>query len=129
PTLFRSPQYSILYSKDARAIIQELMATTDKARLRAVQQNISLWKNALMDPDAAERSASSPSEVEAAKVYRSYSATLAAYQSVDFDDLIRLPAMLLERNEEVRRRWQARVHYLLVDEYPDTNVCQYRLVQ
>ncbi|AEC20968.1 ATP-dependent DNA helicase [Pusillimonas sp. T7-7] len=123
------PQFSILDSNDALAIIQELLATTDKARLRAVQQNISLWKNALMDPDAAERSASSASEAEAAKIYRSYSATLAAYQSVDFDDLIRLPAMLLEHNAEVRQRWQARVHYLLVDEYQDTNVCQYRLVQ
>src|SRR3546814_1463116 len=37
--------------------------------------------------------------------------------------------MLLEHNAEVRQRWQARVHYLLVDEYQDTNVCQYRLVQ
>ncbi|NYT85056.1 UvrD-helicase domain-containing protein [Pollutimonas harenae] len=123
------PQFSILDSNDALAIIQELLATTDKARLRAVQQNISLWKNALMEPDAADRSASSASEAEAAKIYRSYSATLAAYQSVDFDDLIRLPAMLLEHNAEVRQRWQARVHYLLVDEYQDTNVCQYRLVQ
>ncbi|NYT59896.1 UvrD-helicase domain-containing protein [Alcaligenaceae bacterium] len=123
------PQFSILDSNDALAIIQELLATTDKARLRAVQQNISLWKNALMDPDAADRSASSASEAEAAKIYRSYSATLAAYQAVDFDDLIRLPAMLLEHNIEVRQRWQSRVHYLLVDEYQDTNVCQYRLVQ
>ena len=123
------PQFSILDSTDALAIIQELLATTDKARLKTVQQNISLWKNALMDPDAAERSAASASEAEAAKIYRSYSATLAAYQSVDFDDLIRLPAMLLEQNAEVRQRWQARVHYLLVDEYQDTNVCQYRLVQ
>ncbi|RTZ45866.1 ATP-dependent DNA helicase Rep [Candidimonas sp. SYP-B2681] len=123
------PQFSILDSNDALGIIQELLATTDKARLRAVQQNISLWKNALMDPDAADRSASSPSEVEAAKIYRSYSATLVAYQSVDFDDLIRLPALLMENNAEVRQRWQARVHYLLVDEYQDTNVCQYRLVQ
>ncbi|NYT36288.1 ATP-dependent DNA helicase Rep [Allopusillimonas soli] len=121
--------FSILDANDGLAIIQELLATTDKGRLRAVQQNISLWKNALMDADAAERSAASASQAEAAKVYRSYSATLAAYQAVDFDDLIRLPAMLLETNEEVRRRWQARVHYLLVDEYQDTNVCQYRLVQ
>jgi ATP-dependent DNA helicase Rep len=121
--------FSILDSNDALAIIQELLATTDKARLRAVQQNISLWKNALMDPDAADRSAATPSEIEAAKVYRSYSATLAAYQAVDFDDLIRLPAMLLEQNAEIRQRWQGRVHYLLVDEYQDTNVCQYRLVQ
>lgn len=123
------PQFSILDSNDALAIIQELLATTDKARLRGVQQTISLWKNALMDPEAAERVASSPSQAEAAKVYRSYSATLAAYQAVDFDDLIRIPAMLLEHNDEVRRRWQARVQYLLVDEYQDTNLCQYRLVQ
>ncbi len=122
-------QFSILDSNDALAIIQELLATTDKARLRNVQQTISLWKNNLMDADAAERSASSASDIEAVRVYRSYSATLIAYQAVDFDDLIRLPALLMENNLEVRQRWQARVQYLLVDEYQDTNLCQYRLVQ
>src|SRR5690606_3239911 len=108
------PQFSILDSTDALAIIQELLATTDKARLRAVQQNISLWKNALMDPDAADRSAASASEVEAAKVYRSYAATLAAYQAVDFDDLIRIPALLLEQNAWVSQCRQARAHYVRV---------------
>lgn len=122
-------QFSILDSNDALAIIQELLATTDKARLRAVQQSISLWKNGLLGPDEAAAAAQTPSEAEAARVYRDYSATLAAYQAVDFDDLIRLPATLLERNDEVRSRWQSRVHYLLVDEYQDTNVCQYRMVQ
>ncbi len=123
------PNFSILDSTDALAIIQEMLATTDKARLRAVQQAISLWKNALMDPDAADRTATTPGEVEAAKIYRNYDATLAAYQSVDFDDLIRLPAQLMQKNQEIRERWQARVQYLLVDEYQDTNECQYRLVQ
>jgi ATP-dependent DNA helicase Rep len=123
------PQFSILDAHDALGIIQELLATTDKARLRAVQQTISLWKNALLDPDSAERTAVTPSEAEAVKVYRSYSATLAAYQAVDFDDLIRLPAMLLQENQEVRERWQRRVKYLLVDEYQDTNLCQYHLVR
>lgn len=123
------PQFSILDAADALGIIQEMLATTDKARLRAVQQTISLWKNALMDPDAADRAAVTPSEAEAARIYRSYNATLEAYQSVDFDDLIRLPALLLQDNQTVRERWQARVKYLLVDEYQDTNECQYRLVQ
>ena len=123
------PQFSILDADDAMAIIQELLATTDKGRLRAVQTAISLWKNALMDPDAAERAATTAGEVEAARIYRSYDATLKAYQSVDFDDLIRIPAQLLESHEEVREKWQNRVRYLLVDEYQDTNVCQYRLVQ
>ena len=122
-------QFSILDSNDALAIIQELLATTDRARLKAVQQCISLWKNSLIGPDEAAAATLTPSEVEAARVYRDYSATLNAYQAVDFDDLIRLPTMLLERNDEVRLRWQSRVHYLLVDEYQDTNVCQYRMVQ
>jgi len=123
------PQFSILDADDAMAIIQELLATTDRGRLRAVQSIISLWKNALLGPDDAACTAATPGEVEAANVYRNYSATLAAYQAVDFDDLIRIPAQLLENNEEVRTRWQNRVRYLLVDEYQDTNVCQYRLVQ
>lgn len=123
------PRFSIMDSNDTLGIIQEILATTDKARLRAVQQDISLWKNALLSPDAAEQAVMTPSQAESAKVYRHYDATLRAYQAVDFDDLIRLPTQLLEQNDEVRQRWQARVHYLLVDEYQDTNTCQYRLVQ
>lgn len=123
------PQFSIFDSDDALAIVQDLLATTDRGRLKAVQQTISLWKNGLIDPDGAALSATTPSEVEAAKIYRSYNATLAAYQAVDFDDLIAVPAQIFERNPEVREKWQKRVRYLLVDEYQDTNVCQYRLVQ
>jgi ATP-dependent DNA helicase Rep len=123
------PQFSIFDSDDALAIIQDLLATTDRGRLRAVQQTISLWKNAMLDPDAAANIASSASEVEAAQIYRSYNATLAAYQAVDFDDLIAIPAQIFERSVEAREKWQKKVRYLLVDEYQDTNVCQYRLVQ
>lgn len=123
------PRFSILDANDALAIIQELLATTDKGRLRSVQQEISLWKNALMGPDQAERAANSPSQIEAARIYRDYAATLIAYQSVDFDDLIRLPAQLMQDNQEVCERWQRRVQYLLVDEYQDTNLCQYQLLR
>lgn len=121
--------FSILDATDAQGIIQELLATTDRARLRSVQQTISLWKNALLDPDGASRVAQGPDEAEAVRVYRSYEATLRAYQSVDFDDLIRLPARMLAADEALRARWQSRVQYLLVDEYQDTNVCQYQLVR
>jgi len=123
------PQFSILAADDAMGIVQELVATTDKGLIRGVQNAISLWKNALVEPDQAERLASTDSERDAARVYRSYNATLRSYQSVDFDDLIRLPARLLESDHEARERWQSRIRYLLVDEYQDTNACQYRLVQ
>lgn len=128
-TLGLKPAFSILAADDALGIIQDLIATTDKGRLRSVQHTISLWKNSLVEPDEAERSAATEGEREAARAYRSYNATLRAYQSVDFDDLIRLPAQLLEANAEARERWQSRLRYMLVDEYQDTNACQYRLVQ
>ncbi|HWZ49110.1 MAG TPA: 3'-5' exonuclease, partial [Herbaspirillum sp.] len=68
-------------------------------------------------------------EAQAGRVYRSYVATLSAYQAVDFDDLIRLPVELFRRNDAARDKWQRRLRYLLVDEYQDTNTCQYELVK
>lgn len=121
--------FSVLDSSDTLAIVQELLASTDKAHLRSVQQKISLWKNGLITPDAAANLAIDNNELEAARAYQSYQATLKAYQSVDFDDLICLPAEILLNQTEVRERWQKRIHYLLVDEYQDTNTCQYKLMQ
>src|SRR5690606_24273871 len=66
------PRFSIMDANDTLGIIQELLATTDKGRLRAVQQDISLWKNALLSPDAAAQAVQTPSQAESAKVYRSY---------------------------------------------------------
>lgn len=54
---------------------------------------------------------------------------MKACNVLDFDDLILLPTLLLQRNEEVRERWQNRIRYLLVDEYQDTNTSQYELVK
>ena len=51
------PQFSILDSDDAMGIIQELLATTDRGRLREVQSIISLWKNQLVSPDQAAHAA------------------------------------------------------------------------
>jgi len=120
--------FSIMDANDTLAMMQEWLNTTDKSRLRAVQQTISLWKNALLNPDQADKVASGD-DVQAARIYRHYQATLQAYQAVDFDDLIRLPAQLLLADEAIRARWQARVHYLLIDEYQDTNQCQYQIVR
>lgn len=121
--------FSVLDSQDCLGLIQSLIATTDRARLKAVQQRISLWKNALVTPDQAAHVADSPQALEAVQTYHSYQATLRAYQSVDFDDLILLPCQVLSDSEDVRQKWQHRIGYLLVDEYQDTNQCQYQLLK
>ena len=122
-------RFSILDADDALAILQQALATTDRKLLRAAQTRISLWKNALVGPDEAVAIAADATEHQAARAYRDYAATLAAYQAVDFDDLIRLPVQLMRAEPEVTQAWRERLRYLLVDEYQDTNACQYELLR
>ncbi|MEN9313885.1 MAG: hypothetical protein RIS35_278, partial [Pseudomonadota bacterium] len=121
--------FSILDADDALAILQQSLATTDRKLLRIAQSQISLWKNAMLGPDEAAASAEDDLDLQIARAYRDYAATLNAYQAVDFDDLIRLPLELLREDAEVAQAWRERLRYLLVDEYQDTNACQYELLK
>ncbi len=122
-------RFSIMDSDDCFSLVQDLAVTTDKQLIRRIQSTMSLWKNGLVDPETALSKATTEDDAQAARIYRSYVATLSAYQAVDFDDLIRLPVELFRTNEAVRDKWQRRLRYLLVDEYQDTNTCQYELVK
>ncbi len=122
-------RFSIMDSDDCFAIVQDLAVTTDKAVIRRIQNQMSLWKNALLSPEEALKQASDEDQAQAARIYRNYLATLSSYQAVDFDDLIRLPVELFRRDEAARDRWQRRLRYLLLDEYQDTNTCQYEMVK
>jgi len=123
------PQFSILDSSDSFKILADVLATTDKQLLRKTQWQISSWKNAFINPDQAKAQADEDLTVAAAKVYQIYQQTLKAYQAVDFDDLIKLPVELFEKHEEALNKWQRKLQYLLIDEYQDTNACQYKLVK
>lgn len=123
------PSFSIFDAGDSAAIVAELLGNPDKAQIRAMQSRISMWKNGLAGPEDALGMAQEPLELAAARLYVEYDRTLRAYQAVDFDDLIRLPAQLLASQPEVVTRWRGRLHYLLVDEYQDTNRCQYHLLR
>ncbi len=123
------PQFSILDSADSFKILSDILATTDKQLLRNTQWQISHWKNALLTPDMAKSQAEEELSHAAAKVYQRYQQTLKAYQAVDFDDLIKLPVTLFSEHREALEKWQRKLHYLLIDEYQDTNAAQYQLVK
>lgn len=122
-------RFSILDSTDTYGLVQQLYGTTDKGLIRRAQGVISLWKNGLVMPERALAEAQTDDEAQVARLYQSYEATLAAYQAVDFDDLILRPTQLLREFHEVREKWQNRLRYLLVDEVQDTNACQYDLLK
>ncbi|MGE5471695.1 MAG: UvrD-helicase domain-containing protein [Bacteroidota bacterium] len=123
------PRFSIFDSADCAGIIGEVAKTVDKATLRILQSIISNWKNGLVTPEAALHKAQDEHEKLAAHAFLSYEATLKAYQAVDFDDLIGLPVVLFREHPEIAEKWQNRLRYLLVDEYQDTNACQYQLLK
>ena len=121
--------FSILDADDAAQIIQQSIATTDRKLARSVLMRISLWKNALVEPAEAAAGARNDEEHRAARAFADYAATLTAYRAVDFDDLIRLPVALFDSDPQALARWRARLRYLLVDEYQDTNACQYQMLR
>lgn len=129
PHIGYKKNFSILDGTDGAKIINELLGGTGKEALYKTQHQISLWKNDLKTPEDILQHAENEWDRQIAAVYAGYQATLEHYQAVDFDDLIRLPALLLQQNSEVRHKWQLRLRYLLVDECQDTNACQYTLMK
>ena len=126
------PGFSLFDPEDAKALLRDLMnkdAQVDAEQINAVQGQISQWKNDLILPGEALSHAVDDDQHFAARVYEAYGRHLKAYNAVDFDDLILLPVVLLQRDPEALARWRRKIHYMLVDEYQDTNVSQYLLVK
>ncbi|MEQ6887157.1 DNA helicase Rep [Halomonas sp. CS7] len=126
------PGFSLFDPEDAKALLRDLMnkdAQVDADQINAVQQQISQWKNDLLLPGQALSHAEDDDEQYAARVYEAYVRHLKAYNAVDFDDLILLPVVLLRDDPEALARWRRKIHYMLVDEYQDTNISQYLLVR
>ena len=133
-TLGYKAGFTIFDSQDSSTILKEL--TMNEAKLvddsdddEDVRWIISRWKNDFISPSKAFEVATSGHEVHAAKLYRAYQRQLKAYNAIDFDDLILLPLQLFKENPEILKKWQNKLRFLLVDEYQDTNTCQYELVK
>ncbi len=123
------PRFSVLDAADGLHIVAEIMKATDKKETRRAQQRISAWKNAMLSPAVALAQAESEADGQLARIYQGYQGTLRAYQAMDFDDLIRLPVELFEGEPQALAKWRNKLRYLLIDEYQDTNACQYRMVK
>ena len=122
-------KFSILDSDDVLGVLRDAGGCTDNALARRWQWAISAWKNQGLTSEQAAHVAASDDERVAARVMQRYEERLAAYQAVDFDDLIGLPVKLLARDAQVRDKWRDLLRYLLVDEYQDTNATQYELLK
>ncbi|MDZ7775485.1 MAG: UvrD-helicase domain-containing protein [Bacteroidales bacterium] len=63
------------------------------------------------------------------KIYALYEKRLFQYKAMDFDDLLFKTNILLRDFPEILHKYQHKFHYILVDEYQDTNYSQYLIVK
>ncbi len=100
--------------------------------LRQLLAEISWAKSQLIDPEnyrGRERPMPGPIIALVRQAYARYDQLLRANLAVDFDDLIKLTVELFEGKPEIARKYQQKFLHVLVDEFQDTNVAQYRLVR
>ena len=110
-----------------KAALNELNLDDKKFKPSSIHNAISTAKNELITPD--EYKAETYFNEIAGRVYTRYNQILRANNALDFDDLLMETVRLLQHNAETRARLQERYTHVLIDEFQDTNIAQYRLVQ
>ena len=123
--------FTIYDTDDQKRLYKEIMSELDidskRFPINALMNRISTAKNELIVPGDFEKQATDPVGKVAARVYERLQQRLKAANAFDFDDLLLYAYLLLKNHEEVRRAYQDRFRYIMVDEYQDTNHAQYAI--
>ena len=124
---------------DAEQSLRLIKKTTEEVGLdtrrwspKAIRGHLSSAKSQLIGPQQFVEENAEGFDVFArnvAKVYPAYQKSLQAQNAFDFDDLLVKPVELFESNAELLAAYRSRFHFLLVDEYQDTNRAQFRFVE
>jgi len=128
---FHLPNFSIYDTDDQRALIKQAMEITEVPETRVKPNGllaaISDAKNELVGPDRYQPR--NYNEEFVRRVYPVYQDLLRQNSALDFDDLIMETVLYLRAHPERLEYYASRFHYILVDEYQDTNHAQYVLVK
>lgn len=127
------PAFTIADDSDQQGLLKQAAGALGCAQgefpLSTVQAMISGWKNRLIQPEEARRSADTTFESVAAQIYEEYQLLLEMQNSLDFDDMLMLVYRLFTEHPDVLERYRDHYRYLLIDEYQDTNAAQFTIVK
>jgi len=131
--------FSIYDQEDSKRLIKKIvkeMGLDDKSYKPSIVHNrISLAKNNLIGPEDYNSDDLKQSEdIEAKRpmlgqIYSAYQSRLFHASAMDFDDLLFNTYTLLCKNLKALHKYQGRFRYILVDEFQDTNYCQYLILR
>ncbi|UDG79277.1 ATP-dependent DNA helicase Rep [Candidatus Ecksteinia adelgidicola] len=126
------PHFSLLNTYDQFFILKKITTKyfkNNNVLVKNLTSMISHWKNNLVNPIQAMQLSQSQRDKLFAHCYDLYNKHTQTFNILDFDDLILLPTLLLDKNKTIQKKWQDYIRYLLVDEYQDTNISQYKLIK
>ena len=113
-----------------RRIMKDLKLSDNKQlKPKSIQSIISSEKNRGNGPEEYEAGAFYPNQKQIAKVFYRYEAEKKKAGALDFDDLLLYELELFRNHPEIRKKWQKKFRYILIDEYQDTNMVQYNIVK
>lgn len=123
--------FAIYDTSDQQALIKNILTEMQKDpkqhRPGAILGAISAAKNELLAPE--DYPGSSYREEITREVYRRYLKKLQVNNALDFDDLLMQAVLLLRQHLDIREKYHGYFHYLLIDEFQDTNMAQYELMR
>ena len=125
--------FSIIDSDDQLKLVRDSMKELDipdsQHKPKSVLMAISCAKNKLQSIEEYEMlEGKSPFGAVVARVYKRYSDKLLANNAMDFDDILVNMVKLLSGHPEVCEQYRSKFRYIMVDEYQDTNMPQYKAV-
>lgn len=109
-------------------IIKDLNLDSNQFNARSILSQISNAKNKLQSPEEFLKETVLPYQKNVANIFLEYQKRLIKNQSLDFDDLLNLTIELFNNHPDILSLYQDKFKYINVDEYQDTNLVQYRLV-
>ena len=125
--------FTIYDQSDSLKLIRNCMRENDvdlkQYSPKRFQAHISSLKNMRVSPGESVETAESFFEVKVAEIYTSYQKKLILSNSMDFDDLLNRTVELLETSDQALEYWSNKFQYIMVDEYQDTNLVQYKLIE
>ena len=129
--------FTIYDQTDARSLVKTIikeMGLDDKVyKPSSVADRISMAKNHLLLPQAYQQSAwasddASQKRPQVSNIYIRYAERCRQANAMDFDDLLVQTWVLFKNHEEIRQKYVEKFHFVLVDEYQDTNFAQQQIV-
>ena len=124
--------FTIYDDNDTNAVIKQAVKKLnldDKIyQPKLVKSVISNAKNKMQDAYTFATFARDFKSQKIAQIYEEYENTLNNNNAIDFDDMLMLTVKLLDHNTEIRTEYYERFKHIMVDEYQDTNLAQYNLV-